>query len=296
MTMIVFCRMDDKSALSTYYCALAVSDLVFLCFEVFPFWIWFQFDINIFASSDVTCKLVSSLSFIGFTSSAWYLVAMTTQRAVAVVWPHRVIVICTRKVSFVVTAVIAVVVILSYSHILYGLSVYTSRWGNSSSSVSYICMPSGSDYQNFFATFFPWLDIFLASLGPFVFLFVSNFILVKALIASVKRARHRLAVGQSTHVTAREKKACSLSVRLIVLSVTFFVLTAPLRLFLFLFFKQKVFKLNMTVGASSFMLSCLELMSSSNAVINVYLYCLTAAKFRAEIRRMFMFCRKSYVK
>lgn len=108
---------------------------------------------------------------------------------------------------------------VTFAKLFYGFSVYTPRWGNLSL-VSYMCVLTGSDYHNVSATLLPWLDTFIASLGPFALLLVANFVLVKALISSVKRARHRLAVGQSTHVTARKKKACSLSVRLIASTLT----------------------------------------------------------------------------
>lgn len=295
MTIIVFRRMDDKSAMSTYYCALALSDMLFM-FSGLPLqnWLLYQFNINVPCIHDVTCKISKASKHISSVWSAWYLVAMTMQRAASVVWPHRVNVVCTRKLSSVITVIITIVIMLTYSHLFYGYAIDSSMCGNQSCG-NCNCTLIDTNYKNFIFNFFSLVDIVVASLGPFVLLIVSNIVIIKAVITSAKEARHRLSVGQSVQVTARESKASSLSVTLIALSVTFLMLTFPVRILSILVTNPEE-----NTGKShevlSFVGDCLNIIFAANAVINFYLYCLTGAKFRTEIIRLLLSVKPKHKK
>ena len=64
---------------------------------------------------DAVCKSVMFVRNAGSASSAWILVAMTTQRAVSVAWPHRVNVLCTPRRSWWIILTIVVFFSLAYS-------------------------------------------------------------------------------------------------------------------------------------------------------------------------------------
>ena len=57
-----------------------------------------------------------------YATSAWIVVVMTTQRALSVVWPHRVNALCTQSRSWKMVLVIVVLICLTYSH-MYGFGL-----------------------------------------------------------------------------------------------------------------------------------------------------------------------------
>ena len=60
------------------------------------------------------------------TAGCWYIVLLSLHRAVSVVWPHRVNVLCTRRLVVVLLSVITVCLAGLYSHYLYGLILFAS--------------------------------------------------------------------------------------------------------------------------------------------------------------------------
>lgn len=126
----------------------------------------------------------------------------------------------------------------------------------------------------------------MASLAPFVLLLVSNIVLVRAVLTSARNVRHKLAVGQSMQVATRENQASSLSVTLIALSVTFFFLTGPLRVYLigYPYFNFDEAKIDKYINILIFLV--LYILFGANAVVNFFLYCLTGTKFRREVMRL----------
>lgn len=284
MTIIVFRRLKDYSGMSTYYIALAMADMGMLYFGwTTRYWLQHQFHFFTTCLHTITCKVVTAADYTSSALSSWYLVAMTIQRAMSVVWPHRVNVLCTRKASCATTAVITVVIVVSYSHILYGYSMQAPNCQNSSCAICH-CQTFSTNYYFFERYFLPWIDLILACLAPFALLLVSNTVLVRAVLTSARNARLRLAGGQSMHVTARETKASSLSMMLIVLSVTFFILTGPLRVYMLLYPYVTFIKENTPTDLT---FSVLYIQCAANNAVNFYLYCLTGAKFRHELANLF---------
>jgi len=82
-----------------YYLALAFADLCANFTGPLPTWLIINWKVDMRTSSDASCKLVGYILNVASASSAWILVAMTTQRAMLVLWPHRVGLLCTPKRS-----------------------------------------------------------------------------------------------------------------------------------------------------------------------------------------------------
>lgn len=283
ITVVVFRRLKDYSSMSTFYIALALSDLVLLYSGwVNTLWIYFQFHVDIISLHVILCKIGVTLPCVSSTLSSWYLVAMTMQRAISVTWPHRVNVICTRNFSRVVTAVIGLVIMASYSHILYATSLLTDVNKNSSCHACK-CGPSNPHYIYFYNNVWVLVDLLIGSIVPFCLLLVSNIVLIRAVLTSVKNARQRLAVGQSTHVTARAMQASSLSVTLIALSVTFVVLTGPHRVQIIMYPYISGQQVRLEDSNLDLIFSMMYLLLAANSAVNFYLYCLTGTKFRKEV-------------
>ena len=94
MTIVIHKRTVLTSALSVYFIALAVADLGLIYNNCFVNRILFVFDFKIVALSNVMCKIYVLTVYTSSVLSAWTLSAMTGQRAVCVLWPHRANVLC----------------------------------------------------------------------------------------------------------------------------------------------------------------------------------------------------------
>ncbi|XP_070183467.1 uncharacterized protein [Littorina saxatilis] len=157
------------------------------------------------------------------------LVAMTVQRAASVIWPHKVNLICTqKKATFYVAGLIVLFSVIN-SHFFYGMEIVPRENSTDVWCSSHVVL---EEYSFFLFKVWPWIDTLMFSLLPFLILIVSNSILVWKVADAVRKARATLASGQSDMLTSRTKKVSSLTMTLVVVSVTFFVLSSPLTLYL----------------------------------------------------------------
>ena len=115
-------------------------------------------------------------------TSAWFLVAMTLQRMVTVLWPHKSGEICTPKSSWIVIAFIVLfslffnipmILKYHYNHVLARCETYFTN-----SVIEWI-------YYNIYH----WLDMVLVSLMPFVVLVISNIALIYTVFVSTQISR-----------------------------------------------------------------------------------------------------------
>ena len=98
MTIVIMRRTaTGDSVTNVFFTALAVSDLISLYGTAFPFWTRYTFHFSFEFLSRASCKLHAWISTGSGTVGAWILVLLTIHRASAVVWPHRVNVLCTRR-------------------------------------------------------------------------------------------------------------------------------------------------------------------------------------------------------
>ncbi|XP_076449153.1 neuromedin U receptor homolog nmur-2-like [Babylonia areolata] len=113
MTVVVMRGMRSShstACLSLYFTALAVSDQIQLMVSAIYFWgdMGFSWPQSFFRF-DLLCSVPQFTWNATGITSAWFLVAMTYQRVVSVVAPHRVGVLCTMRRGKVIVAIISFV-------------------------------------------------------------------------------------------------------------------------------------------------------------------------------------------
>ncbi|XP_076439136.1 uncharacterized protein LOC143278009 [Babylonia areolata] len=311
MTIIIMQRMaSEASTINIYFTATAIMDTMYLLSLGLPEWMYCQFGYGLISKHDLLFKVHAWLYTGCSTIGCWCLVCMTVHRAVSVVWPHRVSSLCTRRtVLLALTTIGATIAILYAHHILFffdKIPVYNR-------SVHY-CGKASEDYVYFFENFFIYVDMLVYCALPFVFLAVSNSVLVWKLNASVRRAGKQLTQGNSEKAQARERAANSVTLTVIVVSIAFLVLTLPLTANAILnesamndlrelgvkslALKEVPLSGNVVANGSSgdgssevsgsdlarvnFAHSVCSLLSLTNSSVNFYLYCLTGRRFRKE--------------
>ena len=124
MTIVIMRRTSTRdSVTNVFFTALAVTDLISLHATAFISWIQYTFNWTFQTISSASCKLYVWISTGSGTVGAWILVLLTLHRATAVVWPHRVNVICNRRRIYVAIGVITVLLGALYSHYIYGFDL-----------------------------------------------------------------------------------------------------------------------------------------------------------------------------
>ena len=162
MTIVIMRRTaTGDSVTNVFFTALAVSDLISLYGTAFPFWTLYAFDFNFATFSRASCKLHAWISTGSGTVGAWILVLLTIHRATAVVMPHRVNVLCTRRKAWLAVGVITVFLAAIYSHYIYGFELQPGR-----SSGGLVCLYKSAEYLHFVDSVFTYCWSFALSPIP----------------------------------------------------------------------------------------------------------------------------------
>ncbi|KAL8568598.1 hypothetical protein ACOMHN_006259 [Nucella lapillus] len=279
MTVVIMRRLtSDDATVDIYFTAMAVVDLLYLWTIVLQQAIFFNLNIDILILHGAFCKVFTWLYTGGGTVSCWYLVCMTVHRAMSVVWPHRVNVLCTRRTVLLMMAAVTVCIALLYSHYLVGYEVALLENLN-----AYKCTMTTQDYVYFHSNIFVYVEMLVYSALPFILIVLANSILTWKLLASAKR---NLTEGLSSQAQAREKAANSVTLTVMTVSLTFLVLTLPSPINFLVnhfasFFGPAQLSRSEWLGKLAVAFVC-HLLGHTNHAINFYLYCLTGRRFRGE--------------
>ena len=281
MTVIILRRLRSGwSAMNVYLNALALSDTAMLYCVALPTWARKVLDYDVYASHVVICKLAVWGMNLASISSAWLLVALTAQRAASVVWPHRVNVICTRQKSIVIIIIIiAVACGVLQSHMFYGFGLVKTENGTTER-----CTFSSTAYQEFYARVWIKVNMILYSLLPCLCLVVSNVILGWKLAVAMKQAREKLSTRSEDGKDSRQKKASSVTVTIITVSVAFTIITVPFMIY------SSVLYVIASCEIHYFLYDFLFIIGLFNFAWNFYLYCLTGSRFREEFKKITFSC------
>ena len=115
MPLVLFCK-RKLSAFNIFFIVLAVSDMCVLYTGPLLTFIHSVADFKIKGKSIVVCKLPNVIVDISAVLSAWTVVAMTSQRAASVIWPHRVKQVCTTRNASIYVTCLSVFSFVFLSH------------------------------------------------------------------------------------------------------------------------------------------------------------------------------------
>ena len=312
--IIVICRRANvMSSMSVYFIILAGSDLMSLIVSAANQWVYYMFDIDVTSLNSFACKLIVWAGYVTGVLSAWILVAMTVQRAVCVLWPHRADILCSARNSKAIALSMSLFTAVLHSHLLYGLDVVTLSYGTravNDSAVTYsgvthtnntagtfndathtaaLCIVAGVYVELYFSV---WglVDLLIFSVLPWLCLVVSNSVLLWTLNVSIRQAQHSLGSAHTHGFSGRKKQASSITVILFAVSTAFIILNLPMSCVQVLgFYHYAVGSLDYYYQ-SEVIAYCDELalaLWQTNSAVNFYLYCLTGSKFCRELKKMF---------
>ncbi|KAK7482939.1 hypothetical protein BaRGS_00025839, partial [Batillaria attramentaria] len=217
-TIFVLRRINwGQSTQHVFLTALAVVDLLLLYTGLLDEWIRYALGLEIRTLHLAICKIHPWLVYALSNASAWLLTAVTVQRAMSVVWPHRMNNLCTTKISTVTVLVILLTTHALQSPYLFILHISEKR-----------CVT----YQVFhdLDLIWTWMDLFTSSLLPSLILLFCNVILASTLSRSTRNAS-KLG-GDTANFDGRKRMARYMTITVLCLSITFLLLTLPVCVFL----------------------------------------------------------------
>jgi len=127
LSVIVFCSGKLRKLSSSYYLvALAVSDTCFL-FSVMAPWLTFL-NINLY-NQNFYCQLIMYLNGLCNFLSVWFIVAFTTERFIAILFPLRRHSMCTvQRAKLVLVAITMIGLLVNFPYFAYTAPRYDERY------------------------------------------------------------------------------------------------------------------------------------------------------------------------
>ncbi|XP_067681288.1 mu-type opioid receptor-like [Haliotis asinina] len=281
LSMIVLTRQAmRKSSMSIYLTCLAVADLLALYSGLLRQWIIYTFQIDLRELHPLVCKIYTWMLYVSLDLSAWILVSVTVERAVSVWLPHKVKVICTKKVLMVNILVLVIILMSVNGHFLFGRGriVYEGK--------VYQCANQSRDYSRFLEYIFPWMDLCFFCLAPFAFHLVGNALIITRLTAGM-RTITRLNVATTEQATERRRQVSSMTTMLLSLNLVYLVCTLPISVYLIYTTYWEVDTSPEAEAQRRLTYVCVNLAMYLNNSMNFVTYTLSGKRFRAELISLF---------
>ena len=285
LTIIVIVRhMKKMTSVSLFLLCLAVSDLLVLYTVTLRHWIRHVWQVEIRDFCEVGCKIHVFLTYVSMQLSSWLLVAVTMERVVSVILPHRVKIICTNKIARLVTIMICVLICGLNAHIIYGVHLKpVARLKD----YDVLCSPKTGNYEIFFYSIWPWLDFSIVFAIPFIIFICSNIIIISKLASHDKHWRH----PQSATLYVVDNDNKRITILLIWLCVFFFLCLTPSSIYFIaspywktiILAQENPSTKHNDVEYMGFWYAVINCVSYLNATCNFIFYVLSGSRFRREI-------------
>lgn len=295
--VVMVMRSDYFCFVSTsfYMTVNAIVDTLSLLFALSTHWVYLNFPDLIFRglNSDITCKF---FQFFGWGTSDYGVIltaAMTTEKAIAIMFPLKASSWCTTKRAKRIMVMLAFVIVLKESHFLFKAVMVPVE-----GICEQLCDVDTSDnaYAVFWHYIWPWVhNLFL--LFSFVTIGIGNAIILR----HVKRSEYlqksftvsfgRDHSGKSLGSTGSRlshfapSRSRQLSILLLIDSFTVIICTVPFSLFMTLANNFQMFD-NTTKqqGIRNLLFTISFNLLYLNRCANFYLYCISGSRFRQALK------------
>ena len=263
-----------------YMAAISINDnLMMLLF----FRNWLVTTVQIHETYSEECKIESFVTMFSLQNATFQVVAMTLDKFIAIIWPHKSAVYSTTKRAiWTIIAVHLCVLIYNLPHLF-----LTKLIGENC--VSY---GAGGVYTQVYS----WLTFILNGIVSFVCLIAMNLIIIHSVRKSHKRFNNqeRVNVPQDqrsvTQIKQRQRRNTEnqLTVMLLCVTTLFLLLLLPtyVRFLYFLYVKIDTPEKYATTTLFYHLTTRLYF---TNSGINFFLYCISGRKFREDLKQLF--CR-----
>ena len=247
-----------SSPVSCYLSVLAVADTLVLYVSALQVVIRVWTGIKLLHLSVVTCKIMKYLWYSCSYFSAWTVVAMTTDRFLAVWFPFKASKLCSlRRARLTVVGLASLILVGNLYH--FWTTDLFMKFGGMTCSTQDLTM----------SILVPWLNLIIYSIIPFTFVLIFNVLIAVALFQT----------RPSTRSTTDVHK---LSCMLLAVSFAWLVLSTP---YTVIDIVRHVDICGRSCASTRIVIIC-YMFAYLNHSINFFLYCLTGRKFRNQLIKM----------
>ena len=254
-----------KTSASVYLWLLAAADSFVLAFGFVDGYLRHAWHFAITDSSAVACRLIWFLQPGLATTAIWILVAFTVERFMGVCFPMRPL--QTARQAYVIAAALMVAALLKNTDTLYTIAPRDDD--------VHTCMvsPTYTDYEDYVR---PWIGFTLTSLLPFVAILFCNISIIRALRS---RAINALVPPAANHHVAQTTVMC------VSVSFVFLACYSPGSVVTLAGGYWRVSSVTFSAVERDVVTvtACLRYVHHS---VNIFLYCLTGAQFRKDLRAL----------
>ena len=304
LSLLVLCRKKMRiHSTFTYLTLLAFCDTLVLYFGLLRDYLVNKYQINIYG--DYFCKFHVFSFYFMLHMASWLLVAVNIDRLIAASFLGLSKKWCTPRIALIVSLCIGIILAVLNSHFIFFVdsepkfhrvntissnsliennqnlhnpSEYDTKSILAVNHYSYrLCFIKQNypTYKYFFTNVFTWIDASAQVILPFIIMVVCNVnIIHKVLLTKNKTNGKNL---------KRLRKIKGMCIMIVSVSVIFFVLEAPVLIFICLEQGQLI---QSNWKLIDFVWTIMNLMMYTNHVINFLSYCMTGTKFRRELLRL----------
>ena len=267
--------------LSVLFTALSLSDTFWLVFLPLKDIYEMLTGINIQNLTAISCKLVTTIIWIFNMMSNWILVAITLERALCILVPHRYKVLCNKRREKILLLLITALVLAFASHglVTLGLRKFGPR----------VVCTGLEEYDWFYINVKPQLQVVLMSFVPFTFIFMCNL----AIIFSVKSANFKRKETLSHKSSNTDRQTNAMVGMLLSITFAFLFLQGLLAGYLISLTSAEEIVKFIQFDTPGTLIAFV--MNSLSYGINFYLYIITGTIFREEVMRI-IGCRRNNCK
>ncbi|XP_050418795.1 probable G-protein coupled receptor B0563.6 [Patella vulgata] len=260
-------RMKPVTSLTCYVALLAIVDNTTLVIKLTHLLLQ---DYNLKIMSNFECKILTFLGNVFLNYASWIIVAMSIERFVAVWFPLKLGINWTIKRSFLSMGILFLFLSGVYIHLLWTITSY------------YGSCEIGEVYHNYFITkIWYWISACLYAIFPCIILFVFNFLIIIGIRKSADEHK-TLTLSPSTATPHRD-----VTIMLIVVSVVFLILTAPICIFLLLGQTWLPHRYSDEFAQKVLCQQIAYVLCDTNHAVNVFLYFLSARRFRRHFNEIY---------
>lgn len=216
LTLVVMSRKSFRStSVAVYLSAAAISDSLALILDFLNNWVPLVPRVNLLGISDAFCKFHRFFFGIVCTYSAWIVTTLCVERFIVVWFPFKAKAICNHR-----TALITVISLPIPNSAIQVYKLFA--WYADGSD----CVMKEGGWTYFQSEFGPWIMGLTYSYLPSIVMLMLNALIVgKLTLAS--RIRRKMALESSTV----EKKELRVTVMIVIISVLYVTMTAPLSIY-----------------------------------------------------------------
>ena len=273
LCILFFCRPAMRSGSSVILMALAVADTLTLA--VGPTSRYLQTVHNVYLNDYfIICKFHKYLKSVFGYSANWLVIVFTIFRVVAVYWPHKANVLCTRKRALIAVGVTFVTCCLVHLDYIIHIQQFV-HVNNRGKFAPKKCWFEGPR-EIYYKVYSQWVMLVFMSIIPFFVLLIGNTMIIrKVLIYAFERKR------MSNDEKSDDSQ--SMTAMLISISVLFLVTQVPAVVI-------SIIKRNLSSETHNkeylhiFLVidTIFRLLKWSNHAVNFFCYCVSGKRFREE--------------